>query len=434
MRPFIINFDRLKDDIASLLRGALSAKERAWFAKVYTREVLRSRSYTPALNPSTGSNGAPAVQHVVYAPPQDLKDRSRYILDWLAELQQRDPRLHEKLGRINFNQAYQHAEKWHQALARAAERSERYVTPDEKHAPKVLDLGHGWEVFWLRTNLARDIEGEVMGHCLGSGAYDDPVFGEGVFSIRKNNISHITLHLSETGVKQAVTKGNGEVPKRYQGLLDEARGTLMSRFHVHNRPDVALSDGMHMLPNGATVHARDGKIHRDGGPAFLGIDGSEKWFRKGLLHREDGPALINPQRGEERWFFDGELHREGGPAVILADGRQEWWVKGLPHRTGGPAMIYTDGTRQWWKHGALHREDGPAITREVTETPEWCQNGKQQREDGSAIERRGAVTSWWLNGQLHREDGPAVIHPDGRQEWYLDGNPWQPISERMQPR
>ena len=23
--------------------------------------------------------------------------------------------------------------------------------------------------------------------------------------------------------------------------------------------------------------------------------------------------------------------------------------------------------------------------------------------------------------QLHREDGPAIIHADGRQEWYING-------------
>lgn len=25
------------------------------------------------------------------------------------------------------------------------------------------------------------------------------------------------------------------------------------------------------------------------------------------------------------------------------------------------------------------------------------------------------------NGKLHRDDGPAIIHPDGRQFWYRNG-------------
>lgn len=61
------------------------------------------------------------------------------------------------LPRITFQQAYQHSEKWHAALAKAAEKSERYVEPDEENAPKVLDLGEGWEVFWLKTDLASDV-------------------------------------------------------------------------------------------------------------------------------------------------------------------------------------------------------------------------------------------------------------------------------------
>ena len=32
------------------------------------------------------------------------------------------------------------------------------------------------------------------------------------------------------------------------------------------------------------------------------------------------------------------------------------------------------------------------------------------------------IEIWRLpNGTYHREDGPAVIHPSGRQEWYING-------------
>lgn len=28
---------------------------------------------------------------------------------------------------------------------------------------------------------------------------------------------------------------------------------------------------------------------------------------------------------------------------------------------------------------------------------------------------------WTLDGKYHREDGPAIIHSDGSQEWWIDG-------------
>ncbi len=35
--------------------------------------------------------------------------------------------------------------------------------------------------------------------------------------------------------------------------------------------------------------------------------------------------------------------------------------------------------------------------------------------------RTGVIKQWFLYGKLHREDGPAVLHPDGSEEWYLNG-------------
>jgi len=34
---------------------------------------------------------------------------------------------------------------------------------------------------------------------------------------------------------------------------------------------------------------------------------------------------------------------------------------------------------------------------------------------------KGGTKMWYKNGELHREDGPAVIHPDGTEEYYLNG-------------
>ena len=51
------------------------------------------------------------------------------------------------------------------------------------------------------------------------------------------------------------------------------------------------------------------------------------WFKNGKLHREDGPAIENA-RGYKEWYIDGNRHREDGPAVEFADGTKLWYKNG----------------------------------------------------------------------------------------------------------
>ena len=53
-------------------------------------------------------------------------------------------------------------------------------------------------------------------------------------------------------------------------------------------------------------------------------DGIEYWYKNGKWHKEDGPAIIHPD-GIEYWFINGKLHRENGPAVIWPNGSEAWY-------------------------------------------------------------------------------------------------------------
>ena len=65
---------------------------------------------------------------------------------------------------------------------------------------------------------------------------------------------------------------------------------------------------------------------------FTGIVIQQKkgkfWFKEGKYHREDGPAveLIN---GEKYWYKNGLYHREDGPAVELISGQKHWYLDGI---------------------------------------------------------------------------------------------------------
>jgi hypothetical protein len=74
------------------------------------------------------------------------------------------------------------------------------------------------------------------------------------------------------------------------------------------------------------------------------------WFKEGKIHREDGPASECPD-GTRFWYKEGKLHREDGPAREYPDGRKIWHKKGKQHRKDGPAVEYPDGRKKWWIEG-----------------------------------------------------------------------------------
>ena len=74
------------------------------------------------------------------------------------------------------------------------------------------------------------------------------------------------------------------------------------------------------------------------------------------------------------WYKNGKRHREDGPAVEKADGSKIWYKEGKIHRLDGPAVKYSNGDEDWYKDGVLHREDGPAIE-SLNGESFWYKNG-----------------------------------------------------------
>lgn len=56
-------------------------------------------------------------------------------------------------------------------------------------------------------------------------------------------------------------------------------------------------------------------------------DGTRKHYKNGKLHREDGPA-IEWRWGDKDWYMNGKLHREDGPAVNYIDGTKLYYING----------------------------------------------------------------------------------------------------------
>ena len=74
------------------------------------------------------------------------------------------------------------------------------------------------------------------------------------------------------------------------------------------------------------------------------------------------------------YYKEGKVHREDGPAIIYENGTKKWYVNDLRHREGSPAIEWADGDRMWFDHDKLHRVNGPAIERKDG-NHSWYLNG-----------------------------------------------------------
>jgi len=61
--------------------------------------------------------------------------------------------------------------------------------------------------------------------------------------------------------------------------------------------------------------------------------------------------------GTRRWHRNGKYHREDGPAIEYANGDREWWINGKIHRLNGPAFETADGDCEWWVNGVEYTEE-----------------------------------------------------------------------------
>ena len=121
-------------------------------------------------------------------------------------------------------------------------------------------------------------------------------------------------------------------------------------------------------------------------------DGSKVWYKDGRCHREDGPAVERAD-GSKGWFFKGIFVGEGDePDPAL------WARLTSTEANGGPLLngcvVILGGDKRWYKDDLRHREDGPAVERVDGDT-RWYINGKYYGWNAKGF--------WALWGQLTEE-------------------------------
>jgi len=121
----------------------------------------------------------------------------------------------------------------------------------------------------------------------------------------------------------------------------------------------ATMDGVEIgSPYKTVAVVKDGRIHRDNGPAVaiddLVADGAGVkeaktvlYMRNGVPDREDGPAVL-AANGNVLWMQKGQLHRDNGPAAMI-DGQPTFALEGkaLTAKEFGQRMGLGEPGKDW---------------------------------------------------------------------------------------
>ena len=59
---------------------------------------------------------------------------------------------------------------------------------------------------------------------------------------------------------------------------------------------------------------------------------------------------------EKRFLKEGKIHREDGPACEHISGRKEWWIEGKLHREDGPALEYSNWDGRFYLEGKRYKQ------------------------------------------------------------------------------
>jgi hypothetical protein len=110
-----------------------------------------------------------------------------------------------------------------------------------------------------------------------------------------------------------------------------------------------MKNGLEIDRFGNKYWYKNGKLHRDDGPAMELVNGDKEWYKDGKCHRNNGPAV--EEDGDKFWYKNDELHRDDGPAIELSNGGKFWYKNGKSHRNDGPAVEYLEGNKEYWYNG-----------------------------------------------------------------------------------
>ncbi len=83
--------------------------------------------------------------------------------------------------------------------------------------------------------------------------------------------------------------------------------------------------------------------------SYIDSDNDVCYIKNGKIHREDGPAIEHAD-GTKRWYINGKQHREDGPSVEWINGDKYWCVN---NKFCGTEVAYEEALKIWKMNEAM---------------------------------------------------------------------------------
>lgn len=198
---------------------------------------------------------------------------------------------------------------------------------------------------------------DLQGELTFSNGYEDVLFKDGELVKRVVGPERFLYEYKEG---RRLVESKEEAMSEKKNLLDMCRdySFLAEYFGVTDYSPIQqnyFDGGWHSFKNGI--------LHNEYGPAVVTSNSIPQYFLGGQqLAKEEWLCLTDPEysgnislgilHDEVRFYKEGKLHREFGPAVMNQNGSQQWYREGKLHRENGPATI-TDKGMKWAINGEL---------------------------------------------------------------------------------
>ena len=250
---------RLLGDMSRMIdRSNLSDEQNANFYRWIERVALPS--YRP--NQHDPENFTYPKFSEMIEPTYSIERELSHIFDWYTEHVDENPRFN--IFSLSLDQALQSSNNWHEELrnqttsesfTKIKKQNGKIVDPDVEmifDKPKLESLGlsddyEGWMIVKLTQKRDFDLEGKIMGHCVGTNNYHSQ-YEKGyidILSLRdESNKPHATIEveLPDT-IRQIQGKGNSRPKEDYLKMVlawvNENKyysGESLEQEYLHFRP------------------------------------------------------------------------------------------------------------------------------------------------------------------------------------------------------
>jgi hypothetical protein len=162
-----------------------------------------------------------------------------------------------------------------------------------------------------------------------------------------------------------------ELPDNFTGIVELSdfvrRWHKKGRLHREDGPAIERADGSKswwlngFLCSEEEWKAEVAKLNNKPAEEAKAMENKEEPVVLKLNYRQEVPSnftgIILHRNGEKVYSKNGKPHREDGPAIIWNDGVYEaWYSNGLFHRVDGPARKWANGTEEFWLNDMFYSE------------------------------------------------------------------------------